>query len=221
MAIIGIPSNHLNHPNPKHRTNYVDYTQQNYTAALREAGALPVVFPMGSPEEAAEYVNSVDAVLLIGGQDVGPLFYGEDPTPQMGETDRQRDLFELAIVAEARKQNKPLMGICRGAQLINVALGGTLIQDIDTQYTPENGNPIVKHDQFPVKWYEPTHRLDVLPDNFLTGTLGDNPTRTHSTTKVLSSWAQICNLLRLRAMGRLKLIRVRMHLSALCNTILK
>lgn len=82
MAIIGIPSNHLNHPNPKHRTNYVDYTQQNYTAALREAGALPVVFPMGSPEEAAEYVNSVDAVLLIGGQDVGPLFYGEDPTPQ-------------------------------------------------------------------------------------------------------------------------------------------
>lgn len=175
MAIIGIPSNHLNHPNPKHRTNYVDYTQQNYTAALREAGALPVVFPMGSPEEAAEYVNSVDAVLLIGGQDVGPLFYGEDPTPQMGETDRQRDLFELAIVAEARKQNKPLMGICRGAQLINVALGGTLIQDIDTQYTPENGNPIVKHDQFPVKWYEPTHRLDVLPDNFLTGTLGDNP----------------------------------------------
>ena len=143
MAIIGIPSNHLNHPNPKHRTNYVDYTQQNYTAALREAGALPVVFPMGSPEEAAEYVNSVDAVLLIGGQDVGPLFYGEDPTPQMGETDRQRDLFELAIVAEARKQNKPLMGICRGAQLINVALGGTLIQDIDTQYTPENGNPIV------------------------------------------------------------------------------
>lgn len=53
MAIIGIPSNHLNHPNPKHRTNYVDYTQQNYTAALREAGALPVVFPMGSPEEAA------------------------------------------------------------------------------------------------------------------------------------------------------------------------
>ncbi|KIU23374.1 putative glutamine amidotransferasec [Weissella cibaria] len=166
MAIIGIPSNHLNHPNPKHRTNYVDYTQQNYTAALREAGALPVVFPMGSPEEAAEYVNSVDAVLLIGGQDVGPLFYGEDPTPQMGETDRQRDLFELAIVAEARKQNKPLMGICRGAQFINVALGGTLIQDIDTQYTPENGNPIVKHDQFPVKWYEPTHRLDVLPDNF-------------------------------------------------------
>ena len=73
MTTIGIPSNHLNHANPKHGTNYVDYTQQNYTAALREAGALPIVFPMGTPEEAAEFVNAVDAVLLIGGQDIGPI----------------------------------------------------------------------------------------------------------------------------------------------------
>ena len=175
VTTIGIPSNHLNHANPKHGTNYVDYTQQNYTAALREAGALPIVFPMGTPEEAAEYVNAVDAVLLIGGQDIGPLFYGEDPTPKMGETDRQRDLFELAIIAEARKQQKPLMGICRGSKILNVAFGGTLIQDINTQYTPANGQPVVKHMQYPVKWYEPTHRIDVMAGTFLAGTFGDQP----------------------------------------------
>ena len=67
------------------------------------------------------------------------------------------------------------MGICRGSQILNVAFGGTLIQDINTQYTPANGQPVVKHMQYPVKWYEPTHRIDVMAGIFLAGTFGDQP----------------------------------------------
>lgn len=164
MKKIGIAGNHAIHPNPKFGTNYVNYIQKNYTAALTEAGALVMILPISAPELAADYVASIDALVLAGGQDVTPDYYGEEPTPAIGEIDRYRDAFEFALFAEAVRVGKPVFGICRGAQVINVGLGGTLYQDLATQYEQLR----VKHDQYPTKWSTPTHRLVWQRDNWLT-----------------------------------------------------
>lgn len=107
---------------------------------------------------------SIDALVLAGGQDVTPDYYGEEPIPAIGEIDRYRDAFEFALFAEAVRAGKPVFGICRGAQVINVGLGGTLYQDLATQYAQLR----VKHDQYPTKWSTPTHRLVWQRDNWLT-----------------------------------------------------
>ncbi|MGX7051261.1 gamma-glutamyl-gamma-aminobutyrate hydrolase family protein [Leuconostoc palmae] len=163
MKKIGISSNHVVHANPRFGTNYVNYVQKNYIAGITGAGALPMVLPLGKPELAEAYIDSVDALLLPGGQDVSPDYYGEDPIPQIGEIDRQRDLFELALLKEAIRAGKPVFGICRGAQVINVAMGGTLYQDLPTQYPKLT----VKHDQYPTKWSTPTHRVSWERSNWL------------------------------------------------------
>lgn len=164
MKKIGIAGNHAIHPNPKFGTNYVNYIQKNYTSAITEAGALAMILPISSPELAVAYIDSVDALVLAGGQDVTPDYYGEEPIPAIGEVDRYRDSFEFALFTEAVRVGKPVFGICRGAQVINVGLGGTLYQDLATQYEQLS----VKHDQYPTKWATPTHRLVWQRVNWLT-----------------------------------------------------
>ena len=79
---------------------------------------------------AEEALDGVHGVLLTGGGDVDPAFYGEAPHPQLGAIDRARDEFEMAVTRAARQQRLPLLGICRGLQLLNVTCGGSLVQDI-------------------------------------------------------------------------------------------
>src|SRR5688572_14665373 len=81
----------------------------------------------------ADVVNAIDGLLLTGGGDVSPERYGETTHPTVADVDPQRDEFEIALVAEARKRDLPIFGICRGIQLMNVAAGGSLIQDIPSQ----------------------------------------------------------------------------------------
>lgn len=161
--IIGVASNHLNHANSRFGTNYVDYIQKNYIEGITNSGLLPMVIPMGDPELAVAYMAQVDGLLLAGGQDISPKFFNEEPVPGIGETDQYRDQFEIALVKDALAQNKPILGICRGEQLINVALGGTLYQDLETQYK----TLAIKHNQYPTKWEIPTHRLEWQRDNWL------------------------------------------------------
>ncbi|MBK0040644.1 MULTISPECIES: gamma-glutamyl-gamma-aminobutyrate hydrolase family protein [Leuconostoc] len=169
MKKIGIPSNNLLHPNSPFGTNYVDYIQKNYIDGITNANALPIVLPIGNPKLAKNYIDSVDALVLAGGQDVSPLYFGEDPQINLHETDSDRDAFEVALVLEAIKQEKPILGICRGLQIVNVALGGTLYQDLNSQYQGLN----VRHNQYPTKWYTPTHRLILKRVSWLQNFLDD------------------------------------------------
>ena len=164
MKKIGIAGNHLMHANPRFGTNYVNYIQKNYAAGITNGGALPIILPIGAPELASDYIATIDALLLPGGQDVSPDDYGEEPIPQIGEIDPQRDAFEIALIQAAIAADKPIFGICRGAQIINVALGGTLYQDLTTQVPAL----AVKHDQYPTKWSTPTHHLAWQGSNWLT-----------------------------------------------------
>lgn len=106
-----------------------------YVQGVRQAGGLPVLLPAVDPDGATELVRELDGVIISGGRDIPPDLYGEEPHPAT-DTDggmRRRALFEIALVKAMVKANKPTLGICYGCQLLNVAFGGTLYQDIPSQ----------------------------------------------------------------------------------------
>ncbi|MBT9253034.1 MAG: gamma-glutamyl-gamma-aminobutyrate hydrolase family protein [Brockia lithotrophica] len=91
---------------------------------------LPPESPEDAEDLAASAVDRVDGLLLAGGYDVDPAYYGEAPASGLGTVEPLRDTFEIALVRVFRRAGRPILGICRGAQVLNVALGGTLYQDI-------------------------------------------------------------------------------------------
>lgn len=114
-----------------------DAVPRSLSDGVKEAGGLPIILPVGSPDLAKSYVDMIDKLVLSGGQNVDPRFYGEEKTVDSDDYSLARDEFELALVAEALKQNKPIFAVCRGMQLLNVALGGTLHQAIDNHWQEE------------------------------------------------------------------------------------
>ena len=108
-------------------------TNQNYIHAIREAGGIPLMLPTIGAEYAAEYAASIDGLLLPGGADVNPLLYEEEPVRQVTEMHQDNDEFEFALIQEMARRGRPILGICRGLQVLNVALGGNLWQDIPSQ----------------------------------------------------------------------------------------
>ncbi|MBR4082006.1 MAG: gamma-glutamyl-gamma-aminobutyrate hydrolase family protein [Clostridia bacterium] len=111
---------------------------RNYMKAVLDAGGLPVaISPDASEDELRELISRLDGMLVTGGLDVDPSLYGMDKHPSMGETSLLRDAVEAACVRLCREMNKPVLGICRGLQIMVAALGGTLVQDIPTQKPSE------------------------------------------------------------------------------------
>jgi putative glutamine amidotransferase len=105
-----------------------------YVHAVLAAGGVPLVLsPLVGASLAASAMEGVDGLLLTGGEDIDPNWYGAEPSPLLSPPSRERDLFELALFAFAREWQLPILGICRGIQLINVGLGGTLYQDLPTE----------------------------------------------------------------------------------------
>ena len=105
-----------------------------YVESVVRAGGIPLVLsPLIGAAEAAAGVEGLDGLLFTGGEDVDPALYGAEPSPRLGTVDRNRDLFELAVLAAARERGIPVLGICRGIQLINVAFEGTLWQDLPSE----------------------------------------------------------------------------------------
>jgi putative glutamine amidotransferase len=110
------------------RHAWVDVHYAFYPHAVARAGGLPV--HVAREADPAAIVGRLDALVVAGGQDVDPRAYGSQPTAGNTRLDPQRDAFEIGLVVAALEQDVPLLGICRGAQLINVALGGTLVEDL-------------------------------------------------------------------------------------------
>ncbi len=106
----------------------IDLHYTEYSAALAAAGALPIGLTRDA--DVCDMVSRLDALVLTGGADIDPSVYGAATTPELGEIEPDRDAWELALLRAALEQNVPVLGICRGAQLLNVALGGTLVQHV-------------------------------------------------------------------------------------------
>jgi putative glutamine amidotransferase len=105
-----------------------------YVRAVLNGGGVPVILsPLMGSALAARALEGVDGLLLTGGEDVDPALYGASASEWLSPPSRERDLFELALFATARERRLPILGICRGIQLINVAMGGTLYQDIPAE----------------------------------------------------------------------------------------
>ena len=105
-----------------------------YVRSLLAAGGVPVVLsPLMGPSYASRALDGVDGLVLTGGEDMDPAWYQTEPHPRANPPSRERDLFELALFAAARQREIPVLGICRGIQVINVALGGTLWQDLPSE----------------------------------------------------------------------------------------
>jgi putative glutamine amidotransferase len=105
-----------------------------YVRALLAAGGVPLILsPLMGASLAGSVLDGCDGLLLTGGEDIHPSWYGADPSPLLSPPSRERDLFELALFAVARQRELPILGICRGIQLVNVALGGTLFQDLPSE----------------------------------------------------------------------------------------
>ncbi|MFJ1810476.1 MULTISPECIES: gamma-glutamyl-gamma-aminobutyrate hydrolase family protein [unclassified Streptomyces] len=102
-----------------------------YPRLVQRAGGLAAMLPPDAPEHAAAAVARLDGLVIAGGPDVEPVRYGAEPEPRTGPPARERDAWELALIEAALAAEVPLLGICRGMQLLNVALGGTLTQHID------------------------------------------------------------------------------------------
>lgn len=130
-----------------------------YFRALEQAGARPVPLrPEADPACLAKAARSLDGLLLTGGGDVHPRFYGAEPGDLLREVDEVRDAAELALVRWAAEAGRPLLAICRGLQVVNVALGGTLYQDLPSERPSE-----VRHDDTEVAPGRLAHDLRLAP----------------------------------------------------------
>jgi putative glutamine amidotransferase len=106
---------------------------RSYAAAVQRAGALALLLPPADEGAASApdlLLDRVDGLMLAGGADVDPSLYGAQPHPELGPTWRERDEFEIALALRALERGMPVLGVCRGMQVMNVALGGTLIQHL-------------------------------------------------------------------------------------------
>jgi putative glutamine amidotransferase len=132
-----------------------------YYEGIIEAGGMAVLMPMTVKESMLEAVISgCDGLLVTGGPDLDARHYGEANLPFIGEISPLRDSMELCAVRIAFERNIPILGICRGIQVINVALGGTLYQDICSQV---RGKDVLKHSNSAPRWY-PTHEIMIERD---------------------------------------------------------
>lgn len=148
------------------QTHYA--TEHNYVNVIRAAGGIPVLFPINDDvKEIDRVLSMIDGLVLPGGEDVHPFFYGEEPNPHFGKECVERDYFEIILIRLARSKHIPILSVCRGMQVTNVALGGSLCQDIpSSDYSPK-----IQHGQYSTDT-TPHHSISIVPGSRLYSILG-------------------------------------------------
>lgn len=147
----------------------------SYVDAIERAGLVPLVIPpLNDKEGASVILGAVDGLLLTGGEDVSPSLYGALPHPRLKNVNESRDSTEIALVLEARRRRIPVLAICRGIQVLNVALGGTLIQDI-----PGECPGAFDHDA-PGPRDSRTHQISIVPSTRTSAALGRTAAKVNS-----------------------------------------
>ncbi len=136
---------------------------RDYSHAIEYAGGTPLLIPhVGDIECINQYLGVLDGLVLSGGGDIDPLLFGQEPHQNLGSVDRVRDEMELQLTQKALDQDLPILAICRGIQMLNVAAGGTIYQDI----AAEMPQPTLRHSQSGAGWYA-SHTIDIISESRL------------------------------------------------------
>lgn len=168
--IIGITGNMLIEENGIFPGIERAYVNNDYVEAVVLAGGIPVILPILKGEGILEkLLETVDGVLISGGFDINPLTYGEEPSKELEFIYPDRDEFDLNLIRIANKLGKPILGICRGLQILNVAFGGTLYQDI----SHIEGN-YIKHFQSTKNNAATGHTVEIVQGTIIGSILGES-----------------------------------------------
>lgn len=141
------------------------FLNRAYTNAIEQAGGIPILLPITAEMDTIErYLGLIDGLMLSGGVDVAPERYGQKPHPRLGEVDPDRDATEIPLIQAALRQDMPTFGICRGIQSLNVAMGGTLYQDLPSErpstiHHQQADQQIPRHQAVHVVHIQPESRL--------------------------------------------------------------
>lgn len=143
-------------------------TRMTYTESIIRTGGVPMLIPITTDSIIlTNIISRLDGIVLIGGGDIHPSYYNETPIEQLDKVDSLRDVYDMMLIRYAARHNVPMLGICRGEQLINVAFGGNLYQDIPSQH-PDSS---VCHNQKEPSSL-PTHTVHVLPGSMVAAVTG-------------------------------------------------
>lgn len=144
------------------------YVYEEYVCSVIRGGGVPIVLPMIRSEEVIRaQAESIDGLILTGGHDVNPLLFGEEPHPDIQDVFPERDHFDKILIECMTEMKKPILGICRGEQILNVLHGGSLYQDLS-----HRENTFIKHNQQHSAG-EPLHSVRVEKDSWLYGVIGE------------------------------------------------
>ena len=167
--LIGITGNTMTYQDKSDSFPFdLDYSLNNFSQAIYHAGGLPVVIPIHDPSISRDYIKKIDGLILTGGEDISPQLYEAQPELGLGPTKLSRDISEAQLFNEAIQENKAILGICRGLQIINVCLGGNLYQDLNkekfvTIQHRQAGHPSQVH-----------HHIQIDTQSYLGGILGSS-----------------------------------------------
>lgn len=167
--VIGISGSILSNENEGIFSGYERaYVNDDYVLSVSKAGGIPYIVPIVDDyEDVKEQVAHLDGIILSGGYDVDPIYWDEEIHTKLGRIFPRRDKHELKLVELALEMNKPILGICRGTQIINVAFGGSLYQDLSFIE-----NCYIKHSQN-AKPYEATHDFITTEGSIIREVVGD------------------------------------------------
>lgn len=149
---------------------------QAYVDVVEQAGAVPVVLPLvATEEEAEEAIDEIDALIVTGGEDIDPSYYGQEPADTLETVNLDRDKSDMLVLEEALDEDMPVLLTCRGLQMLNVYQGGTLYQDLPTMYDSD-----IQH-RDPAEYDFTYHEINIVEDSLLAGIVG-------GTTLEVNSW---------------------------------
>ena len=167
MPIIGISSSIIVDNSGSFAGYMRAYVNKDYVDAVIRAGGVPLIIPFSVDKEVIiSQAQLIDGLILSGGQDINPYNYGQEPSQKIGEFFPERDIYEMILLEESKKRDIPILGICRGFQLINIAAGGTLYQDLSL--IPGN---ILKHNQVSNPTLK-THKIEIKENSFISSIFG-------------------------------------------------
>lgn len=152
--------------------------KDDYYDAIIQSGGVPVLIPVTDNKSVwSEYLNLCDGIILAGGPDIDAAYFGKENMPYAHEISPVRDSMEIFLAKEAIDHNKPMLGICRGCQVMNIAAGGSIFQDI--YFESDNPKNLLKHSQEAPRWFQ-IHEISISEATCLHRIFGKNTLKVNS-----------------------------------------